>query len=84
LLNADESIRTAIGQAAKCSVVDRLQRNADLIASARILWVDDHPENNTPIVELLRLYGAAVETPRSNHEALALLKVPDMTSSSAT
>ena len=69
----DQSTGTLVGQAAKRSVVDRLQRNADLLADARILWVDDHPENNTPIIELLRRFGAVVETPRSNSEALGLL-----------
>lgn len=62
-----------VGQAAKRSVVDRLQHHADLLAEARILWVDDHPENNTPVVELLRSFGAVVDTPGSNVEALALL-----------
>jgi CheY-like chemotaxis protein len=70
----DETSRRAVGQAAKRSILDRLQRNADLVARARILWVDDHPENNTPVIELLQRFGAAVETPRSNAEALALLR----------
>lgn len=62
-----------VGQAAKRSVVDRLQRNADLFPDARVLWVDDHPENNTPVTELLRKFGAVVETPQTNSEALGLL-----------
>ena len=70
---ADQPNGALVGQAAKRSVVDRLQRNADLLADARILWVDDHPENNTPVIELLRRFGAVVETPRSNSEALGLL-----------
>lgn len=64
----------AVGNAAKRSVIDRLQRNADLLGRARLLWADDHPENNLPIVELLRQYGASVDTPRSNAEALRLLQ----------
>jgi CheY-like chemotaxis protein len=71
---SDEQTQRAVGQAAKRSVIDRLQRNADLLGRARILWADDHPENNTPVVELLRRFGASVETPRSNAEALALLR----------
>lgn len=70
---ADEATRSAVGDAAKRSVLDRLRRNADLLARARILWVDDHPENNSHIVELLQRFGATVETPRSNAEAIALL-----------
>jgi CheY-like chemotaxis protein len=66
--------KRAIGQVAKRTVLDRLMRNADLLARARILWVDDHPENNTPLIELLTRFGARIETPRSNDQALALLR----------
>lgn len=67
---ADQDV---IGQAAKRSVLDRLQRNAALLARARILWVDDHPEYNTAIADLLRRFGSTVETPRTNEHALALM-----------
>jgi CheY-like chemotaxis protein len=77
----DEAVREssyedqrAVGQAAKRSVLDRLQRNSDLLTRARILWADDHPEYNAAIVDLLRRFGAAVETPRSNEHALALMR----------
>lgn len=70
---ADAATKRTIGRVARRAVVDRLQRNADLLARARILWVDDHPENNTPVIELLRSYGATIDTPRSNGDALALL-----------
>lgn len=77
----NEAVRVAgpdtsaeVGVAARKSIVDRLQRNADLLARARIVWVDDHPENNTPVIQLLRQYGAAVETPTSNAEALPLMQ----------
>lgn len=71
---SDEQTRQAVGSAAKRSVIDRLQRNSELLRRARILWADDHPEYNLPIVELLRRYGASVDTPRSNDEALGLLR----------
>jgi CheY-like chemotaxis protein len=71
---ADEQTRQAVGSAAKRSVIDRLQRNSDLLRRARILWADDHPEYNLPIVELLRRFGASVDTPRSNADALSLLR----------
>jgi CheY-like chemotaxis protein len=77
----DEAVRgsnaedqRAVGQAAKRSVLDRLQRNSELLRRARILWADDHPENNAAIVDLLRRFGASVETPRSNEHALALMQ----------
>jgi CheY-like chemotaxis protein len=65
--------QVVVGEAAQRSVIDRLRSHADLLGRARILWVDDHPENNTPIAELLRKFGAIIDTPRSNTEALALL-----------
>lgn len=71
---ADPTTRRTIGEASTRSVAARLRRNADLLADAKILWVDDHPEYNTPILELLRRFGCAVETPRTNQEALGLLE----------
>jgi hypothetical protein len=68
-----EVARQALGQVAKQSVLSRLERNADVLSGARVLWVDDHPENNDALVDLLKRFGARVETPRSNAEALALL-----------
>lgn len=62
-----------VGDVAKKGVLRRVQRNADLLSGARVLWADDHPENNLPIIELLRRFDAAVDTPRSNNEALSLL-----------
>lgn len=70
---SSQDARIVVGDAAKRSVIGRLQSHADLLRRARILWVDDHPENNTPIADLLRQFGASVDTPRSNVEALALL-----------
>lgn len=74
LSSSDEQTKNAVGDVAKQSVIERLQRNSDLLRRARILWVDDHPENNYPVVELLRRYGAGVDTPRSNEAALKLLR----------
>ena len=57
-------------------MIDRLQRNGDLLQRARVLWVDDHrrTENKLPVVELLRQFGASVDTPTSNADALRLLR----------
>jgi CheY-like chemotaxis protein len=66
--------RRAVTQATKRAVLNRVERNADLLGRARVLWVDDHPENNRPIVDLLDRFGAVVETPRSNAAALELMK----------
>lgn len=69
----DDDVRRSVGQATKQTVLSRVERNADLLGRSRVLWVDDHPENNTAIIELLRYFGSVVETPRSNLDALALL-----------
>ena len=57
------------GAVAKRGILARLARNADLLSRARLVWVDDHPENNTSIVELLTRFGATVDTPTSNDAA---------------
>jgi CheY-like chemotaxis protein len=64
----------SVGQVTKRTVLNRVERNADLLARARIVWVDDHPENNASIVDLLRHFGTVVETSRTNADALALLE----------
>ena len=71
---SDVETQRAIGNVAKRAVIGRLQTHAELLARARILWVDDHPENNLPLIELLREFKATIDTPRSNDEAFALLR----------
>ncbi len=70
---SDDETQRAIGDVAKRLVIDRLRTHADLLARARILWVDDHPENNLALIELLREFKASVDTPRSNSTAFELL-----------
>jgi CheY-like chemotaxis protein len=67
------SPETQFGEVARRGILNRLERNADLLQRARLLWVDDHPENNTSIAEMLRRFGARVDTPKTNDSALALL-----------
>jgi len=64
----------AIGNVAKRSVIERLRTHAGLLARARILWVDDHPENNAALIDLLREFKASIDTSRSNKEAFELLR----------
>ena len=61
------------GEVARRGILDRIERNADLLHGARLLWVDDHPGNNTSIAELLQSFGTRVDTPKDNVSALALL-----------
>lgn len=67
----DATGRSASG-GARPSVIDRLQRGGNRFRGVRILWVDDHPENNVPVMEFLHGLGAAVDAARSNAEAFAL------------
>ena len=66
---SNQESQRAIGEVAKRSVVDRLQSHASMLAQARILWVDDHPENNSALLDLLRQFGASVDTSRTNSDA---------------
>jgi hypothetical protein len=70
----DEETRRSIGEVATKTLIRRLDRNADVVRDARILWVDDHPENNAALVELLRKIGARIDTAESNDEGLALMR----------
>jgi CheY-like chemotaxis protein len=69
----DAETARSVGEVTTRTVFNRLQRNADLLRGCRILWVDDHPDNNVAILDILRKYGALVETPLSNRDALSLL-----------
>ena len=46
-----------LGQAARQGILHRLDRNVDLLGRARVLWVDDHPENNVYITKMLESFG---------------------------
>jgi hypothetical protein len=70
----DEETRRSIGEVATKTLLHRLDRNADLVRDARILWVDDHPENNAALVELLRKIGARIDTAQTNDAAFALMR----------
>jgi hypothetical protein len=58
---------------AKSVVIQRLHRHADILDRAHVLWVDDRPENNSSIVELLSKYGVDVEIALANNEAFSQL-----------
>jgi CheY-like chemotaxis protein len=51
-----------------------LEHAADILQDGRILWVDDHPELNLPIIRLLEQVGMTVDTARSTAEGLSLLR----------
>ena len=53
----------------------RLEHGRFLISGARILWIDDHPDNNTIEIGLLRSFGAIVDLSLSNQDARERLKI---------
>jgi hypothetical protein len=57
----------------KAWVLDRLQRSAPLVRGARILWVDDTPDNNIHERRLLQSAGAVVDTATTTQQALSML-----------
>ena len=56
------------------AAVSRLQHAAEILREGHILWVDDNPESNMPLIRLFRQLGMIVDTPRSTDEALSNLQ----------
>lgn len=51
----------------------RLALSTDLLQGGAILWVDDHPEWNEPLIRLFRTAGMKVESVETTDEALRRL-----------
>jgi CheY-like chemotaxis protein len=64
---AEGSARVGAGE--RRAVVDRLDHAADFLRGGRLLWVDDRPELNSALEELLRAYGVTVDNARTSSEA---------------
>lgn len=56
------------------AAVSRLQHAAEILRGGRILWVDDNPEWNLPLIQLFRRLGMTVDTSRSTDEAISNLR----------
>lgn len=54
-------------------VLRRAQRAAPALRGARILWVDDHPENNTYEREAMLSLGAFVDIAKSSTEGRSMM-----------
>ena len=54
-------------------VMERASRNLGRLQRAKILWVDDSPENNFNEIKMLHQLRSDVETAKSTEEALAHL-----------
>ena len=56
------------------AVVGRLDHAAEALKDGRLLWVDDLPGNNRPIVELLQRAGMTIDLALDTEEGLTLLQ----------
>lgn len=56
------------------AAVSRLQHAAEMLRGGQILWVDDNPEWNLPLIQLFRRLGMTVDTSRSTDEAISNLR----------
>lgn len=55
------------------AAVRRAQMNEAIIRGSRILWVDDEPENNASVIDLLTQLGVNVVAVTTNEEAMKLI-----------
>ena len=70
---APKNAESALSPASKPEVAQTVQPTIEApvpLPGARILWVDDYPENNTPYARQLRELGAWIKEVRSSAEAL--------------
>lgn len=52
----------------------RLEHAADVLQGGKVLWVDDRPEGNAPLVELFRAAGMHIDLAPSTEEAVPLFR----------
>ncbi|GGX29644.1 response regulator [Streptomyces malachitofuscus] len=69
----EESQKTATATARR-TALGRLEHAADVLQGGKMLWVDDHPEGNAPLVELFRTAGMHVDVALSTEDATPLLR----------
>jgi CheY-like chemotaxis protein len=63
-----------LGMNERSLISKRAQRTADVLQGAHILWVDDHPENNTNERNILYSFGMLVDLADSTDKAMSMLK----------
>lgn len=72
--DAAEKQNVSVSNEDKSRIVRRLERSSELLRGARILWVDDHPENNTDEAAILTAFGVGLQFATATEEALDLLR----------
>ncbi|MGE0421348.1 MAG: hypothetical protein AB7O88_03745 [Reyranellaceae bacterium] len=54
-------------------VVERMTRSFVKLAGSKLLWVDEHPQNNTKEIEVLKRFGVDITLSRTSADALTRL-----------
>jgi hypothetical protein len=70
----DLAPEVSVSEGDKWSALKRAQHVWPVIRGARILWVDDQPERNKQLIEILLSFGATVDKALDTNEALTLLR----------
>ncbi|WP_077060343.1 response regulator [Streptomyces sp. MP131-18] len=61
---------TAVSATDRRTALGRLEHAAEFLRGGTLLWVDDHPEGNAPLVELFRTVGMTVDVVLSTEDAV--------------
>ncbi|GAA4314812.1 hypothetical protein GCM10023086_36280 [Streptomyces venetus] len=71
---AQDESTTTVTATARRTALGRLEHAADVLRGGKLLWVDDRPESNAPLVELFRTAGMHVDVTLSTEEATPLFR----------
>jgi CheY-like chemotaxis protein len=71
---AQEESRATVTATARRTALGRLEHAADVLRGGKMLWVDDRPEGNVPLVELFRTAGMHIDAALSTEEATPLFR----------
>ncbi|MFF4514332.1 response regulator [Streptomyces mirabilis] len=71
---AQDESQSTVTATARRTALGRLEHAADVLQGGKILWVDDRPQGNVPLVELFRAAGMHVDVTLSTEEATPLFR----------
>ncbi|MEU9586565.1 response regulator [Streptomyces werraensis] len=71
---AQEESRAPVPPAAKRTALGRLEHAAEVLQGSKVLWVDDHPDRNSALIELFRKAGMEIDLALSTEEATRLFR----------
>ncbi|WP_240434635.1 response regulator [Streptomyces sp. YIM 130001] len=71
---AQDESQTLVTATARRTALGRLEHAADVLQGGRVLWVDDLPEGNAPLVELFRAAGMHIDLALSTEQATPLFR----------